>query len=238
MWGSVIGPPRSLFLRKFVFEFTGQLVYVCRLAERLNLLLRGVDVHAHVLAQFLQHLKDGGQFLFRKHANLKIQMRAAIGLTRHSTLTDQNKDSQKHAFGRDDQREDAERKRIKCFESGDYTEIYQAPAGDQNQLSEQEPDVADNFHHYVAGSLRKSPAIKGVVLQLGDCVNVILRGIRSNLARQRIVHRMAPGNVHEDTASSRALQLISTFPRNLRRRNSALDFAAWPQNSGATRVVF
>src|SRR5260370_36299449 len=81
----------SLFLRKFVFEFTGQLIHICRFTERLNLLPGGIDVHTHVLAQFLQRLKYGGQFLFRKHANLKIDVRAPFGLTRQSTLTDQNK---------------------------------------------------------------------------------------------------------------------------------------------------
>ena len=66
-------------------------MHICRFTERLNLLLGGIDVHTHVLAQFLQHLKDGGQFLFRKHANLKIDVRAPFGLTRQPTLTDQNK---------------------------------------------------------------------------------------------------------------------------------------------------
>jgi hypothetical protein len=33
----------------------------------------GVHIHADVLAEFLQHLKDCCQLLFRKHANLKIQ---------------------------------------------------------------------------------------------------------------------------------------------------------------------
>jgi hypothetical protein len=42
-----------LFLRKFFFEFTGELVYICCLTKRLNLLLGGIHVHAHMLAEFL-----------------------------------------------------------------------------------------------------------------------------------------------------------------------------------------
>src|SRR6202049_4607997 len=54
----------SLFLRKFVLEFNGQLVYVGGLTKCLNLLVGGIHVHPHVLAEFLQHLKDRGQLLF------------------------------------------------------------------------------------------------------------------------------------------------------------------------------
>jgi hypothetical protein len=63
-------------------------------------------------------------------------------------------------------------------------EIYQAPANDQNQLRQQESRIADKLCNYVANSLRKSPAAKGVMLQLGDCINVVLRRIRSNSAWQ------------------------------------------------------
>ena len=88
-------------------------------AKRLNLLPGGVYVHAHVLAEFLQHLKNCRQFLFRKHSDLKIQMRSPFGLARHSSLADQDEDSQEHAFERNDERQDAERKRVKGFQTGD-----------------------------------------------------------------------------------------------------------------------
>src|ERR1035441_243866 len=139
-----------------------------------------------MLAECLQHLKDGGQFLLRKHADLKIQMRAPFGLAGHSTLTDQHEDRQKHAFGRDDEGQDAKRKRIKYFKSWDHTEIYQAPNGDQNQLHQQESHIADKFGNDVADSLGGSPAIKGLMLQLGDGINVVLRRIRSSAARKWI----------------------------------------------------
>jgi hypothetical protein len=42
-------------------------------------LLGGVHVHTHVLAEFLQHPKHCRQFLVRKHADLKIKMRAPFG---------------------------------------------------------------------------------------------------------------------------------------------------------------
>lgn len=47
-------------------------------------------------------------------------------------------------------------------------EIHQAPAGNQNHLSQEESQIADNFCNGVANSLRGSPAIKSLVLQLGD----------------------------------------------------------------------
>ena len=130
-----LSPGGSLFPWKFVFELTGQLVYVRCFAKRLNFLLGRVDVYAHVFAKLLQHLKDCCQFLFRKHANLKIQMRAPFGLAGHSTLTDEHEGSQKDAFQRNHQGQDAERKWIKYFEARDHVEICQAPAADENEMS-------------------------------------------------------------------------------------------------------
>jgi hypothetical protein len=98
-----------------------------------------------VLAEFLQHLKDCGEFLFRKHADLKPQMRAPVRLASHSTLADQHEDSQKHAFGRNNQRQDAEWKWIKCRNSRDHAKIYQHPTGNQDQLRQQKCRIADNF---------------------------------------------------------------------------------------------
>ena len=112
-----------LFLGKFVFELTSQLVYVRRFTKRLNLLLRGVHVHSHVLAKFLQHLKDRRQLLLGKHPDLKIQMRPSFRLARHSALTDQHEDGQKHAFRRDDERQHSEGKWIKWFEPRDYSQV-------------------------------------------------------------------------------------------------------------------
>ena len=78
----------GLSLRKFLFEFTGQLVHIRRFTKRPDLLFGGVYIHAHLLAEFLQHLKNRSQLLFRKHADLKIEMRTTVGLTGHSVLTD------------------------------------------------------------------------------------------------------------------------------------------------------
>jgi hypothetical protein len=111
-------------------------------------------------------------------------MRAPFGLAGHSTLTDQNEDSQEHTFGRDDEGQDAERKWVKCFEFWDQVEIYQAPSENRKHLSQQESHVAHELCNYVANSLSGSPATKGVTLQAGDRIDVVLRRIRSGLAWQ------------------------------------------------------
>ena len=49
---------KMLFLRKFVFEFAGQLGHIRCFTKGLDLLFGGIHVHAHVLAEVLQHLKD------------------------------------------------------------------------------------------------------------------------------------------------------------------------------------
>ena len=127
-----------LFLRQFVFEFTGELGYVGGFAKGLDFLLGGVHVHTRMLAEFLQHLQDGGQFLFREHSDLKIEMGAPFGLAGHSILTDEHEDCQEHAFGRNDEGQDAKGKWIKRLEPSDCMEIEQAPDGDQPQLSQEE----------------------------------------------------------------------------------------------------
>src|SRR5579862_654814 len=111
-------------------------------------------------------------------------MRSPFGLAGHSTLTDKHEDSQKHTFGRDDERQDPERKWIKCSDSRDHVEIQQAPAGDHDQMRQEESHVAYKFCHYVAKSLSWSPALKGVMLQFGDCLNVVLRRILGSSAWQ------------------------------------------------------
>jgi hypothetical protein len=49
-------------------------------------------------------------------------------------------------------------------------------------MSQQESYIADKLCNRVANSLRGSPAMKGLMLQLGDGINVVLRRIRSNSA--------------------------------------------------------
>src|SRR5580698_2412725 len=139
-----------------------------------------------MLTKFLQQLKDGCQFLFRKHADLKVQMGAPFGLAGHSTLTNQHEGHQKHAFGRDDERENTEWKWIKCIKSWDRVNVNQAPSGDQKQLGDQKPHITNHFCNYITDSLSGSPTTKSVMFQLRDCVNVVLRRIRSSSVGQWI----------------------------------------------------
>jgi len=63
-------------------------------------------------------------------------------------------------------------------------EINQAQARNQNQLSEQESGIADNFHNCIAKSLSGGAAIKSIMFQLGDGVDVILGRIDTSLVWQ------------------------------------------------------
>ena len=49
----------SSFLRQFLLEFTGKFLHVRGFTKRLNLSFGRIDVYAHMLAEFLEHLKDG-----------------------------------------------------------------------------------------------------------------------------------------------------------------------------------
>jgi hypothetical protein len=59
-------------------------------------------------------------------------------------------------------------------------------------LLQQESYIADKLCNRVANSLRGSPAMKGLMLQLGDGINVVLRRIRSSSAWKWIFHGLAP----------------------------------------------
>ena len=59
-------------------------------------------------------------------------------------------------------------------------------------MSQQESYIADKFCNYVANSLRWSPATKGLMLQLGDGINVVLPRIRSSSAWKWNFRGLAP----------------------------------------------
>jgi hypothetical protein len=52
--------------------------------------------------QFLKHLQHCREFLFSKHADLKIEMRPPFSLTTHAVLTDEYNDRQEVDFGGND----------------------------------------------------------------------------------------------------------------------------------------
>ena len=106
---------RWLLLGEFVVQFTGKLVDVGGLAKALDLKGRGLHVDARVLTELLQHLENHGEFLFSEHADLQIEMRAALGLASHAILTDEHENSEENALRGDQKRENAERERVKSF---------------------------------------------------------------------------------------------------------------------------
>jgi hypothetical protein len=59
-------------------------------------------------------------------------------------------------------------------------------------LSQEESHIANKFCNYIADSLSGSAAAEGVMLKLGDCVNVVLRGIRGNSAGHWSFHDLLP----------------------------------------------
>jgi hypothetical protein len=87
-----------LLLRELLFQFTGQLMDVGGFAESLNLLGCGFHVDAGVLTELLQHLEHHGELLLGEHADLKIQMRAALRLASHAILADEHEDGQENAL--------------------------------------------------------------------------------------------------------------------------------------------
>ena len=104
-----------LLVREFLIEFGCELVDVGGLAKSLHLKGRGLDVDARMLTQLLQHLENHREFLLGKHADLKIEMRAALGLASHAILTDEHENGEENALRGDEKRENAERERVKSF---------------------------------------------------------------------------------------------------------------------------
>ena len=111
-----------------------------------------------MLAELLKHLKDGGEFLFREHADLEIQVGTALGLAGHAVLADEDEDCKEDAFGGYDQREYAKGKGIEGLQSWNQVQVDQAPEGDQKQLCQQETHAADEFRDLIADSLGEGAA--------------------------------------------------------------------------------
>jgi hypothetical protein len=78
------------------------------------------------------------------------------------------------------------------FESRDHVQVCQAPAEDENDLRQQESHISRKFGNDVADSLRGSPATEGLVLQLGDGFDVVLRRVGGSPAWKWILHGLAP----------------------------------------------
>ena len=124
----------ELLLREFFFELGGELVDVGGFAEALNLLGGGCDVNAGVLTEFLEHLEHHGELLLGEHADLKIEMSAALGLARHAILADENADGEENAFGGNEERQNAEWERIERLHAGKQVEIQGDPDGNQDHV--------------------------------------------------------------------------------------------------------
>jgi hypothetical protein len=122
----------GLLIWEFVGQFTGELVDVGGLAESLDLNGRGLHVDARVLTQPLQHLENHGEFLFGEHADLQIEMRAALGLASHAILADEHENGEENTLGRNKKRQHAEGKRIEGFYTGNEVEIHRTPDSNQD----------------------------------------------------------------------------------------------------------
>jgi hypothetical protein len=93
----------SSLLRQPVCKIACQFTHVCRVAESFQFVFCGFDVDTQALADLVLHLKYSRELLFRKHANLEVEVSAFFCLTGHAILTDENKDSEHNTFRGDDQ---------------------------------------------------------------------------------------------------------------------------------------
>ena len=65
---------RRLLLGKFLVNLRRQFMHVRVFAKLLDSFRRCFHVHSRMFTKFVQHLKHHGQFLFRKHPYLKVEM--------------------------------------------------------------------------------------------------------------------------------------------------------------------
>jgi hypothetical protein len=160
-------------------------------------------------------------------------------LASHSTLTDEHEGSQEHPLGRYDEGQGAKRKWIEWSDSWNQVKIYQAPARNQNQLSQQKSQTAHKFCNYVAHPLTGSPATMGVMLQLGYCIDVVLRGIRCRPMRPWIFHWSTPDWSLAHTGCVSA-DFISASPPDcdwdISRVHLSEKLSSWPPG-GLSKVV-
>jgi hypothetical protein len=199
---------------EFFLEFAREFVDVGGFAEALHLEGRGFHVDAGVLAEFLQQLEHHGELLFGEHANLKIKMRAPLGLASHAILADEHENGEENALRGDEKGQDAEWERIEGFDEGDEVEIHGAPENNQNHVEQQEFRAADELDDGVAVALGGRAAIESFLFQLGNGCNIELRRVICNLIRHGIFHIGSSGSLGID-ARDRDRQAIEAFEIHL-----------------------
>jgi hypothetical protein len=170
-------PWMALLPRQLVFQIAGEFMNVRCVAEPLQFLLGRLDIDVEMAADFVLHLKQRGEFLLREHADLKIEMRAPLGLAGHAILTDQNENGQDDAFRGNDESQNSEWKWIEGLHGRDKAEIDGAPSKDEQNLEKQEGNAAGEFGDGVAGAFGGSAAEEGVVFEFGDRFDVELGGM-------------------------------------------------------------
>jgi hypothetical protein len=122
--------------------------------------------------------------------DLKVEMSAPLRLARHAILTYQHEDGQKHAFGRDKKRQNAEGERIESSYAGNQVEIRGDPTRDYNHVQKKKFGAADKSYDGITLAFRALTPIQSFFFQLGDGGNIELRGIFRNLIRYRFFYEL------------------------------------------------
>ena len=123
------------------------------------------------------------RLLLRKHTDLKIEMRAPLGLVSHAILADEDADGKEDTFRGDKKRQNAKRERIKRLHLRDQAQIHNAPDSDQDYLEHKKLYTADKFYDGIAVALGGRAAIQCFFFQLGNSRNIELRRIFRDLIR-------------------------------------------------------
>src|ERR1700737_2879608 len=166
-----------------------------------------------MLAELLQHLEHHGELLFGEHADLKIEMRAALTVASHAILTDEHEDGEKNALGGDKKGQNAEWEGIESFHARNQVEIHGAPGGNQNRVEHKKFYAADEFYDGIADLLGRRPAIQGFFLELGDGGNIELGRILRNLVRHCFFHARSSGSFGIDihTRDWQAIEYVEIY---------------------------
>jgi hypothetical protein len=125
-------------------------------------------------------------------------MRTALGLASHAILADQDANGKENAFGGNEERQNAEGKRIEGFHAGNQVEIESDPDHDHDHVEREEFDAADKFYDGIAVALGAGAAIESFLFELGNGGDVELRGVFCNLVGNGFVHAGDSGSAWDE----------------------------------------
>jgi len=157
-----------------LLNFIDQGGYLSMLAEVAHFMVRNRNLQFEFPADHVQHLYVLGDFLFREHAELQVQVPPLFGTTHLVFLVNENERRKENEFNSHNQGQKRKRIRIERSKPRGAYSIQDNPSNDEEDLSSNKARASKEASHAAAPSFRLGTVGDQLLLELGDRFNVPL----------------------------------------------------------------